>query len=400
MSLTNTVATGRDRRREYQSILALGLMTGTAIDGFIDAALIRTDGVDVGELGSWRLHPYGDALRTRLAQAVAAARAWEFRGPEPAAIAAVERDYTLALAEAVNVLLEEANVQVADVGIVGMHGLTVLHRPGAPVKRTRQLGDGPLLARELGIDVAYDFRAADVAAGGQGAPLAPVYHAALLRYARCEPPAVALNLGGVANVSYWGGADDIVAFDTGPANGPINEWMERNGRGAFDANGACAAAGTVDERLLARLLEHPFFARSFPKSLDRFDFSADVVRGLSVEDGAATLTAFSAAAVGRGLELLPVRPRELIVCGGGRKNPVLMRELDKRTGAHAIDSDSVGWRGDAVEAEVFGYLAVRVLRGLSLSFPATTGVPVAMTGGRIARGRGTPQSTGGSIPRS
>ena len=376
-------------------MLALGLMTGTALDGFVDAALIRTDGVDVHELGNWLLHPYGDALRTRLAEAVAAARAWEFRGPEPAAIAAVERDYTLALAEAVNVLLEASNVPAADVDVVGMHGLTVLHRPGAPVKRTRQLGDGALLAHELGIDVAYDFRAADVEAGGQGAPLAPVYHAALLRYARCNPPAVALNLGGVANVSYWGGADDIVAFDTGPANGPINEWMERNGRGAFDENGACAAAGKVDEALLKRLLEHPFFARSFPKSLDRFDFSADVVQGMSLEDGAATLTAFSAAAVGRGLDLLPVRPRELIVCGGGRKNPVLMRELNERTGARAIDSDSVGWRGDAVEAEVFAFLAVRVLKGLPLSFPMTTGVPVAMTGGRIARVSGVQQGSDG-----
>jgi anhydro-N-acetylmuramic acid kinase len=380
-------------------MLALGLMTGTALDGFIDAALIRTDGVEVHELGSWRLHPYGGALRTRLAQAVAAARAWEFRGAEPTAIAAVGREYTLALAEAVHALLGEADVPATEVEVVGMHGLTVLHRPDPSVRRTRQLGDGELLARELGMDVAYDFRAADVAAGGQGAPLAPVYHAALLRYARCEAPAVALNLGGVANVSYWGGADDIVAFDTGPANGPINEWMERNGRGAFDVNGACAAGGQVDEALLARLLEHPFFARSFPKSLDRFDFSADLVRGLSLEDGAATLTAFSAAAVGRGLDLLPARPRELIVCGGGRKNPVLMRELDKRTGARAIDSDSVGWRGDAVEAEVFAFLAVRVLKGLPLSFPATTGVPRAMTGGRIARGRGTARSAGDSIPR-
>lgn len=369
-----------------RAMRALGLMTGTALDGFIDAAIVETDGETISALGAWRLHPYGERLRSRLAGAVAAARIWGFEGPAPEAFA-VERDYTLAHAEAVRALVKDAGLTLADIDVVGMHGLTVLHRPGAPAApgRTLQLGDGALLARELGRDVVYDFRSADVAAGGQGAPLAPIYHAALMRFAGRAAPAAALNLGGVGNVTWVGEGGQIAAFDTGPANGPLNEWMEMCGLGAFDADGALAASGRADEARIAALLQHPYFAAPYPKSLDRYDFSAALVDGMSPADGAATLTAFAAAAVGAGLDRLPQRPHELIVCGGGRKNPVLMRELAARAGAAPISADAVGWRGDAIEAEAFAYLAVRVLKGLPISFPDTTGVPAPMTGGRIVR---------------
>ncbi|MES1157319.1 MAG: anhydro-N-acetylmuramic acid kinase [Alphaproteobacteria bacterium] len=370
-------------------MLALGLMTGTALDGFIDAALVETDGLEIQALGAWRLHPYGELLRVRLQAAVNAARAWNFTGPPPPAIAAAERDYTLAHAEAVRALLAAAGLKPADVDIVGMHGLTLLHRGSRKgvLGATLQLGDGALLARELGVDVAFDFRSADVAAGGQGSPLTPIYHAALLRFSKIKPPAAALNLGGVGNVTWVGADGDLIAFDTGPANGPINEWMEAWGKGAFDEGGKLAARGRVHEALIDDVLSHPYFWAPYPKSLDRYDFNCNLVRGLTPEDGAATLTALVAASVGRGLDLLPERPMRLVVCGGGRKNPVMVRELRKRADVDVVSADEVGWRGDAIEAEAFAYLAVRALKDLPVSFPTTTGVVGPSLGGRIARGR-------------
>jgi anhydro-N-acetylmuramic acid kinase len=366
-------------------MLALGLMTGTALDGYIDAALLETDGETVHALGAFRLHPYGEDLRRRLAAAIAEARAWAFSGPEPD-FSAVERDYTLAHAEAVRALLAEAGIAVKDLDLIGFHGLTVLHRPprSGVAGATRQIGDGALLARETGTPVVFDFRSADIAAGGQGAPLAPAYHAALLRFCGQKTPAAALNLGGVGNVTWLGPAGEIIAFDTGPANGPLNEWMEAHDRGGYDRDGATARAGRVHDGLLAELIDHPFFDAPYPKSLDRYDFPAALVRGLSVEDGAATLTAFAASAIARGLDLLPTRPERLVVCGGGRKNPALMQAIAERTRVATIDADQVGWRGDAIEAEAFAYLAVRALKGLPLSFPTTTGAPQPLTGGRLA----------------
>ncbi len=370
-----------------EAIWALGCMTGTALDGAIDLALVRTDGRVLLELGPWGLVPYGDDLRSYMAEAVAAARAWGFQGDAPRILAEAERRFTLAHAEAIRWFLADSGVGAGEVDLVGLHGLTVLHRPSRGGSRgfTRQLGGGALLAREVGIDVAYDFRSADVAAGGEGAPLAPIYHAALLAFSGQPAPAAALNLGGVANVTWWGGGEEIVAFDTGPANGPINEWMEHCGLGAYDVDGAVAARGVVDEARLARLLGHVYFSRPLPKSLDRYDFPAAIAEGLSPADGAALLTAFSAAAVGRGLDLLPARPERLIVCGGGRKNPTLMGEIARRAGVTPVDADDLGWRGDAVEAECFAFLAARTRAGLPLSFPSTTGAPAPMTGGRVAR---------------
>ncbi len=356
-------------------------MTGTALDGFIDVALLRTDGESIAELGPFLLHPYGDALRARFAETIASARAWNFQGPEPD-WRDIERDYTHACAEAVQALLDQAGLGPETVRIVGLHGLTVLHRP--QIRHTRQIGDGALLARETGIDVVFDFRSADVAAGGQGAPLAPAYHAALLDFSGEPAPAAALNLGGVANLTWRGLDGRLIAFDCGPANGPINEWMEAHGLGKMDENGALAAAGAVHEGLLIDLLDHPFFDQSYPKSLDRYDFSAALVRGLSPADGAATLTALAAASIGRGLDLMPQRPARLIVCGGGRKNPILMREIAARANAIPVDCDALGWRGDAIEAEAFAFLSMRALRGLPLSFPETTGAPAPLSGGRIA----------------
>lgn len=366
---------------------AIGLMTGTVLDGNIDIAALRTDGETVEAFGPWQLARYPDAVQALLPQAVAAAQAWRFEGPEPAIFAQAEAALTMAQAEAVSHFLQAHDISTDDVVAVGFHGQTMLHRAprdGMP-GRTRQLGDGEAMARRLGVDVVYDFRTADMAAGGQGAPLVASYHVALLRRIAAGSETVVLNLGGVGNITWWDGGDAFHAFDTGPANAPLNDWIRRHGLGEFDADGALAARGRADEPRLARLLDQPWLSAPYPKSLDRNSFTAAMAEGLSPEDGAATLTAFTAGAVGLGLDLLPRRPSRMIVCGGGRHNPTLMTELGRRTGCTVEAADTVGWRGDAIEAECFAFLAVRSLRGLPLGFPMTTGVPRPQTGGRVAR---------------
>ncbi len=364
---------------------SLGLMTGTVLDGNVDLALLQTDGDSVTAFGPWTLAPYPPALPGLLERALAAAQAWQFTGPEPGVFAEAEQALTQAQSAAVVRFLAESGVAAADVAAIGFHGQTVLHRPPQPGRpgQTRQLGDGALMAALTGIDVVYDFRSTDVQAGGQGAPLAAVYHAALLR--GVAPGAAVLNLGGVGNLTWCGPDGALVAFDTGPANAPLNDWMRQATGQPMDRDGALAASGRVDEARLATLLQHPYFARRPPKSLDRFDFPAAMAAGLSPADGAATLTAFVAAAVGRGLDHLPQRPARLVVCGGGRHNPALMQALAHRAGAMPVTAEALGWRGDAIEAECFAFLAARTLRNLPSSFPGTTGVPQPVVAGRLAR---------------
>lgn len=369
----------------YKPVWAVGLMTGTVLDGNIDVALLKTDGEHVETFGQYTLAPYSDATIELLRQTVAQAFKWQFNGPDPTLFASAEKQLTLEQAAAVETLVSQAGLSMSDIGAVGFHGQTVLHRPPANkvLGDTRQLGDGALMSRLLGVSVVHDFRRADMQSGGQGAPLAAVYHRALLRSLDCRGETAVVNLGGVANISWWDGDDELVAFDTGPANAPINDFIRAQGLGDFDRDGALAKTGTVDESLLAQMLNHPYLSKSYPKSLDRFDFTWRMAQGLSAPDGAALLTAFSAAAVGRALDLLPERPKRLIVCGGGRHNPSLMSEIAQRTGAQVLKAEAVGWRGDAVEAECFAFLAIRTLRGLPNSFPQTTGASKVICGGSI-----------------
>lgn len=371
-----------------EPIWAVGLMTGTVLDGNIDVALIKTDGETIERFGAYTLAPYAQSVRDLLEETLAAARRWNFDGPEPEIFARAEEALTRAQSEAVRDLVTDAGLTMADIGIVGFHGQTVLHRgpQDGRIGATRQLGDGALMARLLGIQVAYDFRSADIAAGGQGAPLAAVYHSALLSGVARHGEAAILNLGGVGNITWSDGKSRVIAFDTGPANAPINDWVKMHGRGDMDRDGLYAAKGRVDEARLTELLQHPYLTKSYPKSLDRFDFGADMAKGLAFEDGAATLTAFTASAVAKALDLLPQRPETLYVSGGGRHNPTLMAMLADRAKVAALPAETLGWRGDAVEAECFAFLAVRVLRGLPISFPSTTGAPFPMTGGRLAGG--------------
>lgn len=360
-------------------MLAIGLMSGTSLDG-IDAALIETDGEGAVRAVAFRGEPYSDAARAQLAAATALALTFDRPRASPDLVAAGELiDRTHAFA--VHKLLREAGVAAADVAVIGYHGQTVAHRPDRGW--TWQIGDGDVLARATGIAVVSDFRSADVAAGGQGAPLIPVYHAALA--GRLERPVAVLNLGGVANVTFIGGDGALVAFDTGPANGLIDAWVEAETGARYDDGGALAAGGRVDEAVLTAMLDHVFFEMPPPKSLDRNDFTIQPARGLSAADGAATLTAFTAASVAEGLDRLPERPRRLIVAGGGRHNPTLLAMIAARTGLVPEPSDTLGWNGDAMEAEGFAYMAVRTLRGLPISFPGTTGVAAPLVGGVVSR---------------
>jgi anhydro-N-acetylmuramic acid kinase len=291
-----------------------------------------------------------------------------------------ERVLTQAHAQAVTALLDKAGLAADHVSLIGFHGQTILHRPH--LHWTWQIGDGALLARLTGIDVINDFRSTDVKAGGQGAPLMPLYHAALVRKSGLAEPLVVVNIGGVAQVTYIKG-DAVLAFDTGPGNAPIDDWMQRHSGKPVDEDGAFAATGKVDDGAMAKMLDHSYFDRAPPKSLDRMDFGMEAVEALSPADGAATLTAFTAASLARGRQHFSEPAATWIVSGGGRHNTTLMAMLKARVNAPVLKAEDAGWDGDALEAQGFAYLAVRSKKGLPLSLPTTTGVKQPMTGGKF-----------------
>lgn len=357
-----------------QVLTAIGLMSGTSMDG-IDVAVIDSDGETVKRRGAFASYPYEQGLRERV-QAVAGHK------PEPGdALGAVVRDITDAHAEAVEDFMGRAGLSAHDVDVVGFHGQTVFHDPQNGV--TVQLGDGARLASRLNIAVVNDFRAADVAAGGEGAPFAPLYHAALAK--PLAPPISVLNLGGVGNLTWISPDGGIVAFDTGPANALVDDWVLAQTGKPMDEDGQIARQGRIDEDVLAELLANDYFDQPYPKSLDRDHFDPSPVMGLSLEDGAATLVAFSAYAVARAQDMLPALPERWLVTGGGRHNPVMMADLRRALDRPVEPVEGVGWSGDAMEAQAFAYLAVRSMYGLPLSLPSTTGVSEPMPGGVLHR---------------
>ena len=361
-------------------------MTGTVLDGNIDVAIIKTDGESIFEFGPWALVPYSEHTIKLIKQAVVIAKAWNFKSSEPEIFAKAEVAITREQTGAVEKVVKSAGLSLNEISAIGFHGQTILHRPPKPTQlgKSRQLGDGQLMAELLKTTVIYDFRANDLKEGGQGAPISPIYHVALLKKLALESRPAVLNLGGVANLTYWDGKDSIIAFDTSSANAPINDWISQHTGKNMDENGTIAQTGKVNASLLSKLLNHPYFQQNFPKSLDRNSFTSSMVDGLNLEDGAATLTAFCGAALDKALNLLPNRPQKIVLCGGGRKNKTLVNEIRKRAHIEPIMSEDCGWRGDALEAECFAYLAVRSLRKLPISFPNTTGVPHPISGGQIA----------------
>ncbi len=361
---------------------AIGMMSGTSMDG-VDVALIETDGERILGFGPAGGRDYTEDERTVLREAVAQAAGLTDRDARPGILARAERLVTEIHAEAVDAFLAANDISREAVDLVGFHGQTVLHRPDDGL--TVQLGDGQLLADFIGMDVVYDFRASDMAAGGQGAPFVPIYHRALAQAANLPRPTVIVNIGGVANVTFIGEDDALLAFDTGPGNALIDDWMRLTMGEARDENGQLAAEGQADGRRLEALLADPYFLRKPPKSLDRNGFPLSVIDGLSPADGAATLTAFTAASLICGMAHFPQTPKIFVLSGGGTRNATLVGTLRKLLPGKIALAEDLGWDAGAIEAQAFAYLAVRSRLDLPISFPGTTGVPEPLTGGILAR---------------
>lgn len=375
-------------------LTAIGLMSDPSFDG-VSAAVVRTDGEAAVEVGPSRRRAYDRAAKVMCRRAAKAA----LEGRDAAKdVVDAENAVTRAHAAAAVELLDKAGLSAGEVDVVGLHGHTILHRSAARSidgrGRTWQIGDAGALSDAVGAPVVSNFRAADVALGGEGAPLASVYHAARARaYAAASGapgPVAVLDLGEVATVTYAGRSArniDLVAFDCGPAGGLLDAWMTEKAGEPMDRDGAAARAGRVRRDVLRALLAHDFLRRPPPKRLDRYDFTLDAVGDLSLFDGAATLTAFAAACARVSLEHMPEPPALWIVVGPARRNPALMEALRKAVDAPVRLAEDAGWRGDDADAESVAYLAVRSLRKLPLSYPKTTGAPRPVAGGELVGAR-------------
>lgn len=363
-------------------MIAIGLMSGTSLDG-VDVALIETDGERVLAFGPSGTRAYSAPERDILRQALADAVTMVDRHARSGVLAQAERIVTQAHVAAVTEFLSLNCIPLKSIEVVGFHGQTALHRPAE--RLTVQIGDGGALAGALGLPVVYDFRAADVAAGGQGAPLVPVYHRALARAWPDGGPVVIANIGGVSNITYIDG-ETLIACDTGPGNALLDDYMLRTTGVAIDRDGVAAAQGEADRQWIAAALANPFFNLPPPKSLDRNAFAALKLTTNSLHDGAATLTALTAEAIAAIVPLLPRAATRWIVAGGGARNPTMMNMLREKLAPASVETASaLGWSEDAMEAQAFAFLAVRSLKGLPLSYPATTGVPEAMSGGVLVK---------------
>jgi anhydro-N-acetylmuramic acid kinase len=362
--------------------VAIGTMSGTSMDG-VDVALIETDGEVVSRFGAYLSREYSPTERHILRGAVNAAKDLVDRNARPGPIAEAEKLVTEMHLKAIDTLLQREGMHHGVIDVVGFHGQTILHRPER--KLTVQIGDGALLAKRLKIPVVYDFRAADVAAGGQGAPLVPVFHRALLR-AFDDGPIVVVNIGGVANVTYIDGEAEPIAFDTGPGNAPMDELMLSRSGKPMDAGGAVAASGKADDKLVAAALTHKFFDQKPPKSLDRADFARFELNVLSLPNALATAAEIITSSIVRSRGYFPKDPRRWIIAGGGARNPTLVKLLrEKLNPAKVQTAEEIGWQSSAVEAQAFAFLAVRSMKNLPLSFPKTTGVSKPMTGGVLVK---------------
>lgn len=349
-------------------------MSGTSLDG-VDVAVLRTDGRDIAGFGRSAYYDYTAQERKVIA---AGFGLWSGEAVEAAA-------------QVIEAAHLEALDAFRDVDLIGFHGQTLAHAPR--LQGTLQVGNGAMLAERLGVPVVWDFRSADVELGGEGAPLAPFFHHACARYIKAQEPVAFLNLGGVGNLTWVDPAipepqmeGALLAFDTGPANAPVNDLMQQRLGLPYDKDGAVARGGTVETGALELFLAEPYFARMPPKSLDRNDFDEIValVRELSDADAAATLTAMCAAGVAEAMQHCPTPPARVLVTGGGRRNPVLMQMLSVSLDCPVVPIEEVGLDGDMLEAQAFAYLAVRVARGLPTSCAGTTGVRAAVGGGTVS----------------
>lgn len=353
-------------------------MSGTSADG-IDGALIKTDGLTIQEFGETHFLPYPHEIKEEILRAYG-------RRPGPE-MRSLNQRITELHGLLVLELLQNTGLGLTDVDVIGFHGQTLFHKPPrfqGKQGETHSMGDGHLLSALTHIPVVDQFRLNDMAHGGQGAPFVPLFHQALAK--DLPKPLAIVNIGGVANVTWIGHKEDqLIAFDTGPGNGLIDDWIRGHTGFAWDEGGRIAARGQIDKILLAKWLSHPYLAQPAPKALDRQTFKncLDDLVSLSLEEGAATLTAFTAATLEKALALFPEKPKSWIIAGGGAHNQTLLKMLSQRLKAPLHKAQDHGWNGDALEAQAFAFLAVRSLKNLPLSLPGTTGVPYPLTGGRL-----------------
>ena len=362
-----------------KTLRAIGLMSGTSLDG-VDVALLETDGEDIVKRGPSATYPYGEGMLALLRRALADAAQVSHRDDRVGSMTECEANITRHHVEAVQSFFSQHDLSASNIEVIGFHGQTVVHKP--ELRLTIQLGDGQALAKAIGIPVVYDMRAADVAAGGQGAPLVPAYHRALAK----TKPAVFVNIGGVANVTFVGSDGTVLAFDTGPGNALLDDWMIKHQGVTYDAGGATALSGTVSSIHMQLAQAHPYFKQAPPKSLDRNSFSDLDFGGLSFADGAATLAALTAETIARSADWFPEVPRQWVICGGGRHNAAIMQHLQLSV-PNVVPAEALGLNGDSMEAEAWAYLGVRSLKALPITFPGTTGVPEPLCGGVLAKPR-------------
>lgn len=344
-------------------------MSGTSFDA-VDVALIETDGVSHVTFLAAQTFPYDPLFRRHMRDAIMRGEGTPW----------LEEQITKKHATAVAAFLRAQNLATDQIDLIGFHGQTLWHKPKKG--QTLQLGDGAMLAALTGIDVVNDFRSADMNAGGQGAPLVPLYHRALAQ--EIKKPLAVVNIGGVANIT-WIGSErdkDLVAFDTGPGNALLDDWVLEHTGQPFDKDGALAAKGCVSDSYMELFFHHPYFKEKPPKSLDRGSFINFVPQSLSLEDGAATLTMMTIEAIAIALRSFPKKTEKIYLAGGGRHNKTMISWLAERTGAYVGCVEELGWRGDSLEAEAFAYLAVRSVKGLPLTLPRTTGARKPTKGGR------------------
>lgn len=360
----------------YKSI---GLMSGTSMDG-IDLALIESDGKEIINRKAFSYQAYDADFKKRLGSLI-------YDIPTLHQVKLIENELTLLHAKLVNNFLSQNKIDRKEIDVVSFHGHTILHLPQQQI--TWQIGNPHLLAHKIGINVVADFRSRDVVLGGQGAPLVPIYHFYLFR--NQTSPVAVLNIGGISNITYFQGNDenDVEAFDVCFGNAPLDDLMREKFGRDFDQNGELAKSGSVDFILADRILQNEIFHKKPPKSFDRDDFSNLLapINSLKVEDALATFAYMHAKAIQINLEFLSHRPKEIFICGGGRKNAAIMDEMKKWLSGVVIKTvEEIGLNGDAIEAEAFAFLGIRNLLKLPISFSKTTGVYNSKPGTMIVAG--------------
>jgi anhydro-N-acetylmuramic acid kinase len=354
----------------------IGMMSGTSMDG-IDIVAIKTDGKEIFETEPGLMIPYTNTFREKLRNILGQ----EIKTPE---IEEIEKELTTLHAEAFFKYLKEVQIPAADIDLIGFHGHTILHQPPSRFNnpRTWQIGDGRLLNQLTKTKVVYNMRENDVKHGGEGAPLVPLYQRALAE--DLPKPLAIINIGGISNVTWIGEEDQLLAFDMGPGNALLDDWVKTYYNQRYDAGGEIAARGSIDYSILDQFQKHPYFQQKPPKSLDRQDFDLSWVKGLSPEDGLATLVEMTAIAIKNGASFLPTPARLYIITGGGRLNTTLMNRLAFHLSPAGVKTtEEIGWDGDYIEAQAFAFLAVRAVKGLPLTEPTTTGVSKPISGGVI-----------------